>query len=130
MPTPLCEERGVLISEIKGEGAFGKIPFLLQISEKQRSLYEALERQRRYQDALQGLSAKMEAIELRLGEQLEPGRSPESQMAEHQVKRAGTAASCLMSRGALCRWSPARPVRGARLTVFHCNILPRKQGSA
>ncbi|XP_016071417.1 PREDICTED: nesprin-1 [Miniopterus natalensis] len=55
------------------------------ISEKQRTLYEALERQQKYQDALQSNSAKMEAIELKLSENLEPGRSPESQMAEHQA---------------------------------------------
>ncbi|EPQ19232.1 Nesprin-1 [Myotis brandtii] len=55
------------------------------ISEKQRTLYEALERQQRYQDSLQAISTKMEAIELKLGENLEPGRSPESQMAEHQA---------------------------------------------
>jgi len=55
------------------------------ISEKQRTLYEALERQQRYQDALQAISTKMEAIELKLGENLELGRSPESQMAEHQA---------------------------------------------
>nr|XP_020142857.1 nesprin-1 isoform X3 [Microcebus murinus] len=55
------------------------------ISEKQRTLYEALERQQRYQDALQSISTKMEAVELKLSESLEPDRSPESQMAEHQA---------------------------------------------
>nr|KAF6462350.1 hypothetical protein HJG59_011373 [Molossus molossus] len=55
------------------------------ISEKQRTLYEALERQQKYQDSLQSSSTKMESIELKLSEHLEPGRSPESQMAEHQA---------------------------------------------
>ncbi|XP_055981911.1 nesprin-1 isoform X7 [Sorex fumeus] len=55
------------------------------ISEKQRTLYEALERQQKYQDALQSISTKMEAIEMKLSESLERGRSPESQMAEHQA---------------------------------------------
>lgn len=75
----------------------GNIPLLLQISEKQRTLYEALERQQRYQDSLQAISTKMEAIELKLSENLEPGRSPESQMAEHQVKIAVTSVSCMIS---------------------------------
>lgn len=55
------------------------------ISEKQRTLYEALERQKKYQDSLPSISTKMEAIEMKLSESLEPGRSPESQMAEHQA---------------------------------------------
>nr|XP_023420318.1 nesprin-1 isoform X2 [Cavia porcellus] len=55
------------------------------ISEKQRTLYEALERQQRYQDSLQSISTKMETIEMKLSESLKPGRSPESQMAEHQA---------------------------------------------
>ncbi|KAM9666884.1 nesprin-1 isoform 11-T14 [Trichechus inunguis] len=54
------------------------------ISEKQRTLYEALERQQKYQDSLQSISTKMEAIEMKLNESLELGKSPESQMAEHQ----------------------------------------------
>ncbi|XP_073413788.1 nesprin-1 isoform X2 [Dendrobates tinctorius] len=54
------------------------------ISEKQRTLYEALERQQRYQDSLQSISTKMEAIEVKLNESLEPCKTPESQMAEHQ----------------------------------------------
>ncbi|XP_055471872.1 nesprin-1 isoform X4 [Psammomys obesus] len=54
------------------------------ISEKQRTLYEALERQQKYQDSLQSVSTKMEAMEMKLSESLQPGRSPESQMAEHQ----------------------------------------------
>lgn len=61
-------------------------PIPLQISEKQRTLYEALERQQKYQDTLQSISTKMEAIEIKLNESLEPAKSPESQMAEHQVK--------------------------------------------
>lgn len=55
------------------------------ISEKQRTLYEALERQQKYQDSLQSVSTKMEAMEMKLSESLQPGRSPESQMAEHQA---------------------------------------------
>lgn len=63
------------------------IPFIsLQISEKQRTLYEALERQQKYQDTLQSISTKMETTEIKLNESLEPAKSPESQMAEHQVK--------------------------------------------
>ncbi|XP_022415225.1 nesprin-1 isoform X17 [Delphinapterus leucas] len=54
------------------------------ISEKQRTLYEALERQQKYQDCLQSVSTKMEAIEMKLSESPELGRSTESQMAEHQ----------------------------------------------
>lgn len=57
-----------------------------QISEKQRTLYEALERQQKYQDTLQSISSKMETTEFKLNESLEPAKSPESQMAEHQVK--------------------------------------------
>lgn len=57
----------------------------LQISEKQRTLYEALERQQKYQDTLQSISTKMETTEIKLNESLEPAKSPESQMAEHQV---------------------------------------------
>ncbi|XP_062428373.1 nesprin-1 isoform X2 [Rhea pennata] len=55
------------------------------ISEKQRTLYEALERQQKYQDTLQSISTKMETTEIKLNESLEPGKSPESQMAEHQA---------------------------------------------
>ncbi|KAM7172376.1 nesprin-1 isoform 3-T4 [Macrochelys suwanniensis] len=55
------------------------------ISEKQRTLYEALERQQKYQDSLQSISTKMETIEVKLNESLEPGKSPESQMAAHQA---------------------------------------------
>ncbi|XP_043945040.1 nesprin-1 isoform X2 [Protopterus annectens] len=55
------------------------------ISEKQRSLYEALERQQKYQDSLQSISTKMESAEMKLNETLEPSKSPESQMAEHQA---------------------------------------------
>ncbi|XP_062833321.1 nesprin-1 isoform X16 [Anolis carolinensis] len=55
------------------------------ISEKQRSLYEALERQQKYQDSLQSISTKMEAIEVKLNETLGADKSPESQMAEHQA---------------------------------------------
>ncbi|XP_068533204.1 nesprin-1 isoform X9 [Anas acuta] len=55
------------------------------ISEKQRTLYEALERQQKYQDTLQSISSKMETTEFKLNESLEPSKSPESQMAEHQA---------------------------------------------
>ncbi|XP_077366762.1 nesprin-1 isoform X9 [Festucalex cinctus] len=55
------------------------------ISEKQKSLYEALERQQHYQESLQSISTKMESIETALGEGLEPSKSPESQMATHQA---------------------------------------------
>ncbi|KAI5615121.1 nesprin-1 isoform X2 [Silurus asotus] len=55
------------------------------ISEKQKSLYEALERQQHYQESLQSISTKMESIEASLNEGLEPGKSPESQMAAHQA---------------------------------------------
>ncbi|XP_019750512.1 nesprin-1 isoform X11 [Hippocampus comes] len=55
------------------------------ISEKQKSLYEALERQQHYQESLQSISTKMESIEAALGEGLEPSKSPESQMATHQA---------------------------------------------
>ncbi|CAJ1078482.1 nesprin-1 [Xyrichtys novacula] len=55
------------------------------ISEKQKSLYEALERQQHYQESLQSVSTKMESIEGALNEGLEPNKSPESQMASHQA---------------------------------------------
>ncbi|CAB1447010.1 unnamed protein product, partial [Pleuronectes platessa] len=55
------------------------------ISEKQKSLYEALERQQHYQESLQSISTKMESIEGALNEGLEPSKSPESQMAAHQA---------------------------------------------
>lgn len=57
-----------------------------QISEKQKSLYEALERQQHYQESLQSISIKMESIEGALNEGLEPNKTPESQMAAHQVR--------------------------------------------
>ncbi|KAM4529485.1 nesprin-1 isoform 3-T3 [Fundulus diaphanus] len=55
------------------------------ISEKQKSLYEALERQQHYQESLQSISTKMESIEGALNEALEPNKTPESQMAAHQA---------------------------------------------
>ncbi|XP_027896443.1 nesprin-1 isoform X8 [Xiphophorus couchianus] len=55
------------------------------ISEKQKSLYEALERQQHYQESLQSISTKMESIEGALNEGLEPSKTPESQMAAHQA---------------------------------------------
>ncbi|XP_075410476.1 nesprin-1-like isoform X2 [Tenrec ecaudatus] len=60
-------------------------PSVVMISEKQRTLYEALERQQRYQDSLQSISTSMEAMEMKLNASLEAGKSPESQMAEHQA---------------------------------------------
>lgn len=64
-------------------------PVRPQISEKQKSLYEALERQQHYQESLQSISTKMESIEGALNEGLEPNKSPESQMAAHQVRERG-----------------------------------------
>ncbi|KAL2082207.1 hypothetical protein ACEWY4_022025 [Coilia grayii] len=55
------------------------------ISEKQTGLYEALARHQRYQESLQSVSAKMEAIEAELNQALDHSRSPESQMATHQA---------------------------------------------
>ncbi|XP_042156778.1 nesprin-1 isoform X2 [Oncorhynchus tshawytscha] len=55
------------------------------ISEKQKTLYEALERQQHYQESLQSISTKMESIEGALNEGLESRKSPESQMAAHQA---------------------------------------------
>ncbi|KPP77537.1 nesprin-1-like, partial [Scleropages formosus] len=55
------------------------------ISEKQKTLYEALERQQSYQDALQSISTKMESVEVRLNKGPGDDRSPESQMAAHQA---------------------------------------------
>ncbi|XP_062912353.1 nesprin-1 isoform X15 [Mobula hypostoma] len=54
------------------------------ISEKQRTLYEALERQQKYQDSVQSVSTKMELIEGKLGEALDTGKSHDLQMAAHQ----------------------------------------------
>lgn len=73
----------ILLSNFKYLFVF---PFLPQISEKQKSLYEALERQQHYQESLQSISTKMESIESALNEGLEPNKSPESQMAAHQVR--------------------------------------------
>lgn len=70
--------------------SFFPTPFLqTQISEKQKSLYEALERQQHYQESLQSISTKMESIEGALNEGLEPNKSPESHMAAHQVREIG-----------------------------------------
>ncbi|CAL8394133.1 unnamed protein product, partial [Arctogadus glacialis] len=55
------------------------------ISEKQKSLYEALERQQHYQETVQSVSTKMESVEGALNESLEPSKTPESQMAAHQA---------------------------------------------
>ncbi|XP_072437484.1 nesprin-1-like isoform X15 [Chiloscyllium punctatum] len=55
------------------------------ISEKQRTLYEALERQQKYQDSVQSVSAKMESIEGKLGEALDASQSHDVQVAAHQA---------------------------------------------
>lgn len=61
-----------------------------QISEKQRSLYEALERQQRYQGSLQAISSKMEAVEAQLRqESFEADHSPDDQLDSHQVTSHG-----------------------------------------
>lgn len=59
--------------------------FGLQISEKQRSLYEALEKQQHYQGSLQSISSKMEALEAKLSEPLEGDKSPDSHIKAHKV---------------------------------------------
>lgn len=56
-----------------------------QISEKQKSLYEALEKQQHYQGSLQSISSKMEALEAKLSEPLETDKSPESHIKAHDV---------------------------------------------
>lgn len=61
-----------------------------QISEKQRSLYEALEKQQHYQGSLQSISSKMEALEDKLSEPLEPDRSPDSHIRAHEVSHCCT----------------------------------------
>lgn len=80
LPSRFCHHFFLLLSN----------PSLLpQISEKQKSLYEALERQQHYQESLQSISTKMESIEGALNEGLEPNKTPESQMAAHQVRERG-----------------------------------------
>ncbi|XP_061651777.1 nesprin-1 isoform X12 [Phyllopteryx taeniolatus] len=54
------------------------------ISEKQRTLYEALEKQQHYQASLQSISSKMEALEAKLSEPVEADTSPDSNMTTHQ----------------------------------------------
>nr|XP_010782356.1 PREDICTED: formin-2-like [Notothenia coriiceps] len=54
------------------------------MSEKQRSLYEALQKQQQYQASLQNLSSCMEALELRLSEPLQEQQSIPSHQEEHQ----------------------------------------------
>uniref|UniRef100_UPI0037E92F69 nesprin-1 isoform X2 n=1 Tax=Semicossyphus pulcher TaxID=241346 RepID=UPI0037E92F69 len=54
------------------------------ISEKQRSLYEALEKQQHYQGSLQSISSKMEALEAKLSEPLEADKSPDSHIKAHE----------------------------------------------
>lgn len=58
---------------------------MLQISEKQKSLYEALEKQQRYQGSLQSISVRMESVEASLNEPPLYDRSPDRQMILHQV---------------------------------------------
>ncbi len=60
---------------------------VLQISEKQKTLYEALEKQQRYQGSLQTISTKMASIETRLNEPPMHDLSPDRQMVLHQVRR-------------------------------------------
>uniref|UniRef100_A0A8C7KDH8 Spectrin repeat containing, nuclear envelope 1b n=1 Tax=Oncorhynchus kisutch TaxID=8019 RepID=A0A8C7KDH8_ONCKI len=55
------------------------------ISEKQRSLYEALEKKQCNQGSLQSISSKMEAIESKLNKPLEADRSTDSHMEAHQA---------------------------------------------
>ncbi|XP_045574102.1 nesprin-1 isoform X3 [Salmo salar] len=55
------------------------------ISEKQRTLYEALEKQQRYQGSLQSISSKMESLEAKLNEPLEADRSTDSHMEAHKA---------------------------------------------
>lgn len=55
----------------------------VQISEKQRSLYEVLEKQQCDQGSLQSISSKMEA---KLNKPLEADRSTDSHMEAHQVR--------------------------------------------
>lgn len=50
-----------------------------------------MERQQHYQESLQSISTKMESIEGALNEGLESRKSPESQMAAHQVREIGRA---------------------------------------
>ncbi|XP_076833611.1 nesprin-1-like isoform X2 [Brachyhypopomus gauderio] len=54
------------------------------ISEKQRTLYEALERQQRYQTSLQSISTKMESIESKLNEPPLQDLSPNRHIVLHQ----------------------------------------------
>ncbi|KTF86539.1 hypothetical protein cypCar_00031778, partial [Cyprinus carpio] len=54
------------------------------ISEKQKTLYEALEKQQRYQGSLQTISTKMESIESRLNEPPMHDLSPDRQIVLHQ----------------------------------------------
>lgn len=61
-----------------------------QISEKQRSLYEALEKQQHYQGSLQSISSKMETLESKLSEPLEADKSPDSSMKAHEVSVVNT----------------------------------------
>ncbi|KAJ4921305.1 hypothetical protein JOQ06_000785, partial [Pogonophryne albipinna] len=55
------------------------------MSEKQRSLYEALQKQQQYQASLQNLSSCMEALELRLSEPLQEQQSIPSHQEEQQT---------------------------------------------
>lgn len=61
-----------------------------QINEKQRSLYEALEKQQHYQGSLQSISSKMEALEAKLSEPLEVEISPDSHIKAHEVSHYST----------------------------------------
>ncbi|XP_077587652.1 nesprin-1 [Stigmatopora nigra] len=48
------------------------------ISEKQRTLYEALEKQQRYQASLQSISSKMEALETKLSQPTDADAAPDA----------------------------------------------------
>ena len=61
---------------------------VIQISEKQRSLYEALEKQQHYQGSLQSISSKMEALEAKLSEPVEADKSPDSHVRAQEVSPA------------------------------------------
>ena len=61
----------------------------LQISEKQRTLYEALEKQQRYQGSLQSISSQMESLEARLSLPLRGDATPDGHMDDHWVRQKG-----------------------------------------
>ena len=68
----------------------------LQISEKQRTLYEALEKQQRYQGSLQSISSQMESLEARLSLPLQGDTSPDGHMDDHWVRQKGSGLRALL----------------------------------